>query len=51
MIIYLGDLSLRGFTATELDEGGARNALWPEVEQAMLEGIKGTIEMLPRNPG
>lgn len=51
MIIYLGDLSLRGFTATELDEGGARNALWPEVEQAMLERIKGTIEMLAPDPG
>jgi hypothetical protein len=46
MIIYLGDLSLRGFTAAELDEGGAENARWPEVEQAMLERIKGTIALL-----
>ena len=51
MIIYLDDLSLHGFTAAELNEGGAKNTLWPEVEQAMLERIKGTIEMLPPNPG
>jgi len=49
MIIFLDDLSLRGFTAAELEEGGANAASWPGVEQAVLDRIKDTIGIIAPN--
>ncbi len=47
MIIYMEDLATHGLTAAELNEGGARAARWPEVEQALLDRITGTLAVLP----
>lgn len=49
MIIFMDDLAARGFTASELEEGGASFKRWPQVEQAHLERIRSTLTMLPLN--
>lgn len=47
MIIFMDDLEEQGLTAAELQEGGANAAHWPEVEQAHLDRIKETLQVLP----
>ena len=47
MIIFMDDLARHGSTAAELQEDGAKAALWPEVEKAHLERIEHTLEVLP----
>ena len=48
MIIFIDDLADYGFTAVELEEGGADVDRWPEVEQAFLQRIRDTLTVLPR---
>lgn len=43
MIIFMDDLSDYGYTADELQEGGARVGQYPEVERAHLERIRNTL--------
>lgn len=51
MIIFIDDLASRGLSAADLKEGGAKAALWPEVEQAHLDRIKNTLSVLPLKTG
>lgn len=46
MIIFMDDLSSYGFTAAELEDGGAHVSKWPEIEQAHLDRIKETIDAI-----
>ncbi len=46
MIIFIDDIESLGFSAAELQEGGAEASRWPEVEQAHLERIKNTLTVL-----
>ena len=43
MIIFIEDLERYGFAATDLGEGGAHAASWPEVEQKFLDRIQHTL--------
>lgn len=47
MIIFIDDLESLGFSAAELQEGGAEASRWPEVERAHLDRIKNTLTVLP----
>ncbi len=47
MIIFIEDLESLGFSAAELQEGGAEASHWPEVEQAHLDRIRNTLTVLP----
>lgn len=47
MIIFMDDLARYGLTAAELQEDGAHEARWPEVEKAHLERIRNTLQVLP----
>lgn len=47
MIIFIDDLASRGFTAAELEEGGASTSRWPEVEEAHLDRIRSTLAVIP----
>ena len=47
MIIFIDDLAPRGFTAGDLEEGGASTDRWPEVEQAHLQRIRDTLTVVP----
>lgn len=52
MIIFIEDLVIDdleslGFSAAELQEGGAEASRWPEVERAHLDRIKNTLTVLP----
>lgn len=47
MIIFMDDLSARGLTADELQEGGAQHDRWPEIEQAHLSKIQSSLRVLP----
>ncbi len=46
MIIFIDDLESLGFSAAELQEGGAEASRWPEVERAHLDRIKNTLTVL-----
>jgi hypothetical protein len=48
MIIFINDLESLGFSAAELQAGGADASRWPEVERAHLDRIKNTLTVLPR---
>ncbi len=48
MIIFMDDLASSGLTAAELEDGGASAARWPEVEQAHLDRIRNTLEVIAR---
>ncbi len=47
LVIFIDDLAPRGLTASELKEGGARAAEWPDIEQAHLQRIRDTLTVLP----
>ncbi len=47
MIIFVDDLARYGHTAPELKDGGASASQWPAVEQAHLDRIRATLEVLP----
>ena len=47
MIIFIDDLASYGFGASELEEGGASESHWPEIERAHLDRIRNTLTVLP----
>lgn len=47
MIIFIDDLASRGFSASELEEGGSSESRWPDVEQAHLDRIRNTLTVIP----
>jgi hypothetical protein len=47
MIIFMDDLEAYGLTAAALLEGGAEAGRWPDIEQAHLDRIRATLEVLP----
>lgn len=51
MIIFIDDLSVHGWTAEDLQEGGAHASRWPEVERAHLDRIRATLQVLPLETG
>jgi len=46
MIIFIDDLRSYGLTAAELNEGGASASRLPEIEQALLDRIRNTLEVI-----
>jgi len=46
MIIFIDDLAAYGLTAAELEEGGAQASRRPEIAQAHLDRIKGTLQVV-----
>lgn len=50
MIIFMDDLAEYGYTAAELQEGGEKEARYPEVERAHLERIRNTLTIVPLLP-
>ena len=46
MIIFIDDLKKYGLTASELNEGGVNASRMPEIEQAHLERISGTLTVV-----
>ncbi|MDH3588747.1 MAG: hypothetical protein OEQ74_05025 [Gammaproteobacteria bacterium] len=47
MIIFIDDLASHGLTAAELEKDEADVSRWPEIEQAHLDRIKSTLQVLP----
>jgi len=49
MIIFIEDLASYGFNASELEDGGSSESLWPDVEQTLLDRITNTLTVVPHS--